>query len=182
MNSASAADRGGRAARVDGGSVLLGAPGAPGCTTTGCAELFCCACAADAKKSAETLAASNASTARAEPDLGTHSRRTFARLRLGVRKIFIRTRMKSCHETRNCSTRDRSRQTLQSRTLRCSVLKEAQRVCEAAVVQSLPAQSALGIVINSAVACQNRPKGAAMSELSSQSARSAHRRKAALPI
>ena len=43
MNSTSAADRGGSVAWVDGGSVLVGAPGAPGCTTTGFAGSACCA-------------------------------------------------------------------------------------------------------------------------------------------
>src|SRR5580700_448241 len=35
MNSTSACDRAGSVPLVDGGSVLLGLPGAPGCTTTG---------------------------------------------------------------------------------------------------------------------------------------------------
>src|SRR5690349_7513084 len=39
MNSTSAGDRGGRVPFVDGGSVLLGFPGAPVCTTTGFAGL-----------------------------------------------------------------------------------------------------------------------------------------------
>src|SRR5579864_7606266 len=39
MNSTSAGDRGGSVPLVDAGSVLLGSPGAPGCTTTGFAEL-----------------------------------------------------------------------------------------------------------------------------------------------
>src|SRR5215472_14297655 len=43
MNSTSACESGGNAAFVDGGSVLLGLPGAPGCTTTGFDESFCCA-------------------------------------------------------------------------------------------------------------------------------------------
>lgn len=46
MNSTSACERGGSVAFVDGGSVLLGLPGAPGCTTTGLAESFCCAATA----------------------------------------------------------------------------------------------------------------------------------------
>ena len=41
MNSTSAADRGGRLALVEGGSVLVGIPGAPGCTTTGFVEAAC---------------------------------------------------------------------------------------------------------------------------------------------
>src|SRR5215467_4112800 len=47
MNSTSACESGGRAALVEGGSVLLGLPGAPGCTTTGFDESFCCADTAD---------------------------------------------------------------------------------------------------------------------------------------
>src|SRR5271169_583458 len=43
MKSTSACDRGGRVPFVEDGSVLLGCPGAPGCTTTGGAEPLCCA-------------------------------------------------------------------------------------------------------------------------------------------
>jgi hypothetical protein len=44
MNSTSFGERGGSVALVDGGSVLVGWPGAPGCTTTGGAfESACCA-------------------------------------------------------------------------------------------------------------------------------------------
>jgi len=69
MNPTSAVDRGGRTARVDEDSVLLGAPGAPGCTTTGVAESVRCAHIAEETKTAETLAASNVRTTipRAEP-------------------------------------------------------------------------------------------------------------------
>jgi hypothetical protein len=69
MNSTSAVDRGGRTARVDEGSVLLGAPGAPGCTTTGVAGSVCCAHIAGETKTAEALAASNVRSTipRAEP-------------------------------------------------------------------------------------------------------------------
>lgn len=42
MNSTSACESGGRVALVEDGSVLLGFPGAPGCTTTGLLESFCC--------------------------------------------------------------------------------------------------------------------------------------------
>ncbi|MFZ0802810.1 MAG: hypothetical protein WAN70_11660 [Terriglobales bacterium] len=59
MNPTSAEDRGGRTARVDDGSVLLGAPGAPGCTTTGFAGSVCCAQVAGEMKTMETPAASN---------------------------------------------------------------------------------------------------------------------------
>src|SRR5438445_5896351 len=59
MNSTSACDRGGSVALVDGGSVLLGLPGAPGCTTTGVAESVCCARAREARKPVGTLVASS---------------------------------------------------------------------------------------------------------------------------
>jgi len=51
MNSASFGERGGSVARVVGGSVRVGCPGAPGCTTTGGAlESACCAQTGSAKK------------------------------------------------------------------------------------------------------------------------------------
>src|SRR6202051_4661639 len=53
MNSTSACDRGGSVALVDGGRVLLGLPGAPGCTTTGVAGSLCCAHIADGKNPGE---------------------------------------------------------------------------------------------------------------------------------
>jgi hypothetical protein len=53
MNSTSACDRGGSVALVDGGSVLLGRPGAPGCTTTGFEGSVCCAHIAEEKSPAE---------------------------------------------------------------------------------------------------------------------------------
>jgi hypothetical protein len=59
MNLTSACDRGGSVALVDEGSVLLGLPGAPGCTTTGSAESAWCARASEQKKPVETLAASS---------------------------------------------------------------------------------------------------------------------------
>src|SRR5580658_1108748 len=43
MNSTSACDGWSNEALVEGGSVLLGLPGAPGCTTTGVAGSACCA-------------------------------------------------------------------------------------------------------------------------------------------
>jgi hypothetical protein len=49
MNSTSAGDRGGSVALVEAGSVLLGFPGAPGCTTTGVAGAVCCARAGEEK-------------------------------------------------------------------------------------------------------------------------------------
>jgi len=108
MNSTSAADRGGRVARVDGGNVLLGAPGAPGCTTTDCAGLVCCARAVG-KKIAETPVARNARTrnVRTETSFGVRLRRKGTCLQFGVRgKMVIRTRKQSFHETGNSSTED----------------------------------------------------------------------------
>src|ERR1700693_3967411 len=67
MNSTSACDRGGNVALVEGGSVLLGFPGAPGCTTTGAvAESPCCACAS-IEKHARALAASSMTHSTAAP-------------------------------------------------------------------------------------------------------------------
>src|SRR5689334_11474346 len=43
MNSMSFGELGGNVARVSGGSVLVGWPGAPGCTMTGVAVAACCA-------------------------------------------------------------------------------------------------------------------------------------------
>src|ERR1700691_3303874 len=53
MNFTSACDRGGSAPLVEGASVLLGFPGAPGCTTTGAALSVCCAHAAENASPAE---------------------------------------------------------------------------------------------------------------------------------
>jgi hypothetical protein len=44
---------------VDGGSVLLGLPGAPGCTTTGVAGSACCARTEQQKKPVAEFAASS---------------------------------------------------------------------------------------------------------------------------
>src|ERR1700684_1335441 len=103
MNSTSAADRAGRGARVDGGRVLLGAPGAPGCTTTGFAGSVCCARAEGEKKTAEMLAASKARTAsRSEPGRSLCSRRKRTCLELVVRaEIPIWTDLESFHEIGN---------------------------------------------------------------------------------
>jgi hypothetical protein len=93
-------------ARVDGGSVLLGAPGAPGCTIVGTGGV-CCAATTELMKTVKMLAARNACTtlARGEPGFGVCSRRKVTCRRFWVRgKIFIRTRTKSCHETENSST------------------------------------------------------------------------------
>jgi hypothetical protein len=43
MNSTSFGELGGRVARVDAGSLRVGWPGAPGCTTMGVFESVCCA-------------------------------------------------------------------------------------------------------------------------------------------
>src|SRR5438445_11385878 len=67
MNSTSACDRGGSVALVDGGSVLLGLPGAPGCTTTGVAESVCCAHAGEARRPVGTLVASSRPHKTADP-------------------------------------------------------------------------------------------------------------------
>jgi hypothetical protein len=45
MNSTSFGERGGSVALAEGGSVLVGRPGAPGCTTTGGALGWDCCCA-----------------------------------------------------------------------------------------------------------------------------------------
>jgi hypothetical protein len=58
MNSTSFGERGGSVALVDGGSVRVGWPGAPGCTTTGGAlESACCAQTGSAKKHVSAPAA-----------------------------------------------------------------------------------------------------------------------------
>jgi hypothetical protein len=54
MKSISACDGRGNAALVEAGSVLLGCPGAPGCTTTGVDAFACCA-RADAVKKPEQI-------------------------------------------------------------------------------------------------------------------------------
>src|ERR1700722_594985 len=60
MNSTSACDSGGSVALVEGGSVLLGFPGAPGCTTTGgVAESPCCARPEAQRKAVAALATSS---------------------------------------------------------------------------------------------------------------------------
>jgi hypothetical protein len=58
MNSTSFGERGGSVALVDGGSVRVGWPGAPGCTTTGGAgDSACCAQTGSDKKHVRTPAA-----------------------------------------------------------------------------------------------------------------------------
>jgi|ERR1043166_2774160 hypothetical protein len=63
MNSTSFCDRGGSFAVVEGGSFLLGWPGAPGCTTTGGGG--CCARARERKKSTGAPAARSKPLAKA---------------------------------------------------------------------------------------------------------------------
>src|SRR5207302_6835617 len=53
INSASACEKGGSMPAVAGGSVLLGLPAAPGCTTTGLAGSVCCAHATGPKSMVE---------------------------------------------------------------------------------------------------------------------------------
>src|SRR5580700_3261275 len=111
MNATSAGDCGGRVARVDDGSILLGAPGAPGCTTTGFAGSVCCARATGPKKTAKTPAANHARTTipAAEPGLGSRRKRTG--LQLGIKgRVFIWTKPKSCHETGNFHSGKKKRQ------------------------------------------------------------------------
>jgi len=59
MNSTSFGERGGSVALVDGGSVRVGWPGAPGCTTTGVAGSACCAKTGSENKPARVLAVIN---------------------------------------------------------------------------------------------------------------------------
>jgi hypothetical protein len=58
MNSTSACERGGNLAFVDGGRVLVGWPGAPGCTTTGAEESRCCDGDGEEKKTTKAVTAS----------------------------------------------------------------------------------------------------------------------------
>src|SRR2546422_1036880 len=57
MNCTSAGERGGGVALVEGGSVRIGWPGAPGCTTTGVAGSACCAQTGSENKPARILPA-----------------------------------------------------------------------------------------------------------------------------
>src|ERR1700731_2533612 len=100
INSASACDRGGSFALVDGESVLLGFPGAPGCTTTGFAGSLCCARAVERKEAAGVPAAS--SMAYSTADLLAEWRPRLSRKRSGRHfgvqlNIFIWMRKKACH-------------------------------------------------------------------------------------
>src|SRR5438046_8025305 len=59
INSTSFGERGGSVALVDGGSVRVGWPGAPGCTTTGVAGSACCAQTGSENKPARVVAATS---------------------------------------------------------------------------------------------------------------------------
>lgn len=75
MNSTSARESWGTDPVVEGGSVLVGAPGAPGSTTFGGADCACPAYAALANRAAETVTAGRTkSTAAFRPELTLHSR------------------------------------------------------------------------------------------------------------
>jgi hypothetical protein len=73
---------------VEGGSVRLGLPGAPGCTTTGVAESVCCARAGEKKKHVRALAARSIPHTIADPlaewSLRLRSRRTRHRFHFGA--------------------------------------------------------------------------------------------------
>src|SRR6266481_6246482 len=100
INSPSACDRGGSFALVDGGSVLPGFPGAPGCTTTGFAGSLCCARAVEQKEAAGVLAASSMpfSTADLLAEWSLRLNRKRSGLHFSVQlNIFIWIRKKACH-------------------------------------------------------------------------------------
>src|SRR5215471_18224972 len=75
MNSTSARESGGNLAFVDGGRVLVGWPGAPGCTTTGVEESRCCETEGKGKKTTKAVAGSNMLHNRAGFFAGWTSRR-----------------------------------------------------------------------------------------------------------
>jgi hypothetical protein len=60
MNSTSAGDSGGNFALLEGGRILVGWPGAPGCTTTEAVEPSCSERAGEGPEAKENAAASNA--------------------------------------------------------------------------------------------------------------------------
>ena len=84
MNSTSAWDLGGSVAFVDGGSLLLGLPGAPGCTTTGVAGSVCCARAGSEKRPVKALTASSVPHSTADPLVGNLCRIQAAGIVRGV--------------------------------------------------------------------------------------------------
>src|SRR5579885_2307408 len=103
MKSTSATDFGGSTAFVDGGKTFVGAPGAPGCTTTGAAAPFFCARAhVDSKASVSAsdahVAAAASAMRCAAPPLGARLE-TICFPQNPELRIFIRKDggLKSCH-------------------------------------------------------------------------------------
>ena len=84
MNSTSAWDLGGSVAFVDGGSLLLGLPGAPGCTTTGVAGSVCRARSGEEKRPVGALTASSVPHSTAETLVGNLCRFKAAGIVRGV--------------------------------------------------------------------------------------------------
>src|SRR5687768_15129870 len=80
MNCTSASDGGGSVALVDGGSVRVGCPGAPGWTTTGVAGSACCAQTGSENRHTRVVAA-------------TRTRITDSRLRWSIKIKTSSTRM-----------------------------------------------------------------------------------------
>ena len=92
MNSTSFGEVGGRVGRVDGGSLLVGWPGAPGCTITGAAGSACWAQTGNENEAGRMIAARNelrsATTLIADPGLGVSLRpRRFMNLNLNFETI-----------------------------------------------------------------------------------------------
>src|SRR5258707_11375404 len=83
MNSTSADERGGNVPFAEGGSVLVGLPGAPGCTTTGVAGADCCARVGEENGAGGALTAS--SMAQSSNDC------------LGERRFDLWRKRRSCH-------------------------------------------------------------------------------------
>src|SRR5258707_589425 len=98
INPPAACDRGGSFALVDGGSVLLGFPGAPGCTITGLAGSLSCARAVEQKEAAGVPAASSMPYSTADLLAEWRPRLSRKRLHFAVQlNIFIWIRKKACH-------------------------------------------------------------------------------------
>jgi len=136
MNSTSAADRGGRAALVDDGNVLLGAPGTPGCTTTGGAVSLRCARTAREKKTAKTLVAGNAriTTLRTKPGWSLHIKRTCLQWSV-TGEIFIGRGWNPFHE-QEIFIEDEQSRLLRTRT--ALVVWTYDKVVERSLFRSLP--------------------------------------------
>jgi hypothetical protein len=104
MKSTSAADRGGRLALVEGGSVLVGIPGAPGCTTEGFAGAVCREPAAGSKvkeQNITTKAIRRLAMPREKPNFRSQRKRN--RLKGVEWESFIGQSTKHCHKTVDCS-------------------------------------------------------------------------------